>query len=135
MPTSKTTNNKKERRSFHIVGDVDKASVIKEKDIEIAGISGAEKVYYENFNLYDLEDSIEDEPIYKSEIIIGGKLFDVFIKFNQGRKNDKPVHLIITIEGSRRSLGFYKGIKEALRKVKMFVYNNVTNLNPPSNIS
>jgi hypothetical protein len=124
----------KEKKGFHIVAEVEKTNVIETKDIDLAGIKGTEKVYFRNFDIYELENSKEDEPIYKSEIELGDKVFDIFVKYNQGRKQDKPIHLIVTVEGNRRSLGFFKGVSDALKRTKIFVYNNITNLAPPANL-
>jgi hypothetical protein len=135
ITTNKRKSDKEEKeKGFHIIAEVEKNKIIETKEVNLAGIKGEEKIYYRNFNIYELENSKEDEPIYKSEMELGGKTFDLFVKYNQGRKQDKPVHLIVTVEGNRRSLGFFKGINDALKRAKMFVYNNLTHLSPPANL-
>ena len=124
----------KKKEELKFVGDTNKKTVIKENEYKLQGMAGKEVVYYENFNMYELANSTADEPIYKSEISIGGKIFDLFIKYNQGRKTTTPIHIIITNDGQRNSLGFYMDINLAFRKTREFIYNNITKLAPPKNI-
>lgn len=111
-----------------------KNEALQELKINYAGQEGTETVYLKNFDMYSLSSSSEDEPMYKSLIKLGGKEFDIYIKYNQGRKLSSPIHLIISNEGSRHSLGFYNDVGTALHRVKMFVYMAVTGLNPPATL-
>lgn len=112
----------------------EEAKTIQENKINYAGQEGSETIYLTNFDMYTLSNSTDDEPMYKSLIKIGGKEFDIYIKYNQGRKLSSPIHLIISSEGSRHSLGFYNDIHTALHRIKMFVYMSVTGLNPPATL-
>lgn len=129
---TKVEDGKKEVKEvkikYTITGEPEKENVIIEKEFKISSFIGIEKVYYDNRNnIYNLGEEKEDQPIYKSEISIGGKIFDIYLKYNQGRKSDnRPIHLIITSNETRSSLGFYGDMSKVNIKIKQMIYYSIT---------
>lgn len=101
-----------------------KETVISKKDYMLQGFNGTEKIYYNQLANIDL-DVEEDYPLYKSKIEICNKEFDVYIKFNVGRKTSNFLHTIVTNEGNRVSLGFTNNIGTVRRILNNYILNQI----------
>lgn len=97
-----------------------------ERQYKFKGLNGIEKVYLDERTTINME-AEEDYPLYKSVIAVSGKEFDVYIKFNLGRLTSGTfIHIIVTSEGHRASLGFVGYIGKAIEILNNYIYKAVS---------
>lgn len=94
--------------------------IVKEIDYNCKGIIGTEKIFLDSFASINFEAS-EDYPLYKSEINIGNKTFDIYVKFNVGRRTTNYMHTIVSVDGSRVSLGFTSYVGNVKKLINTYI--------------